>query len=202
MRTEKGRAQNHQENLKLIVEVYFNQAYVQDKLLEHLPESVHSETVVKSRTVAHEPSKGSFEDKTEVEGPVGHSLLDNRVTAGLGDDQISPLYNDNRDEVRGLAGILKNFSVGVGPFLSIGVLDVIVGTGIPLSTKLIEVRRPKSVVGHNPEIGEESSRGLKFIDINLIGLKLPGSFQSVHKQEKSDVRSQACHGLGHGADAS
>lgn len=129
-----------------------------------LPETVHPETIVKSGAVAHEPGKGGFEDKTEVEGPVGHSLLDDGVTTGLGDDQISPLYNDNGDEVSSLAGVFQDLAVGIGPLLSVGVPDVVVGTGIPLGTELVEVLGPETVVSHDPEVGEETSRGLKLLE--------------------------------------
>ncbi|KAF1751148.1 hypothetical protein GCK72_017702 [Caenorhabditis remanei] len=126
-----------------------------------------------SWAIAHEPGKSSFEDETEVQGPVGHSLLDERVTSGLGDDQIGPLDNDDRDEIGGLAGVFKDLSVGIG-------------TRIPLSTELVEIPWHESVVSHDPEVGEESSGGLDHTDLS-VGDGLFGYIRSSNSHSNSDI---------------
>lgn len=97
--------------------------------LNNLPE-----TLVKSRAVAQEGGQASFKDETEVHGPVRHTLVDERVSAGLGNDQIGPLDNDNSDKVSGLASVLKNLAVVIGPFLTIRVDKVVDRSRVPFGT--------------------------------------------------------------------
>lgn len=42
-----------------------------------------------------------------------HALLDDGVTSGLADDDVSPLYNDNTDKESSMAGILQDFPLAI-----------------------------------------------------------------------------------------
>lgn len=43
-----------------------------------------------------------------------HALLDDRVTPCLADDDVRPLHDDDADEERGVAGVLKNLPLVIG----------------------------------------------------------------------------------------
>lgn len=75
---------------------------------------VHPQSLVHSRRVGKECSQRGFEDQTEVESPVAHALVDDRVTARLANDQISPLHHHDGDEESGVAGELESLAVAVG----------------------------------------------------------------------------------------
>lgn len=80
----------------------------------YLLQWVHAQTLVHARRVGQDGSQYRFEHETEVEGPVSHALVENRVTASLTDDQIGPLYDDDRHEERGVAGELEGLAIAVG----------------------------------------------------------------------------------------
>lgn len=80
----------------------------------YLLQWVHAQTLVHARRVGQDGSQYRFEHETKVEGPVSHALVENRVTASLTDDQIGPLYDDDRHEERGVAGELEGLAIAVG----------------------------------------------------------------------------------------
>lgn len=43
-----------------------------------------------------------------------HSLLDQRITTGLGNDQVSPLHDYDGNEEGRVAGIFEDLALGVG----------------------------------------------------------------------------------------
>ena len=43
-----------------------------------------------------------------------HSLVDNGITTSFANDQVSPLYNDDRDEESSVAGVFQLLTVRVG----------------------------------------------------------------------------------------
>ena len=83
---------------------------------------VHPQTLVHTRSVGQEGSQEGLEEETEVEEMILHSLLEDRVSSGLTDDEIGPLDHHDGDEEGGVAGVLQDLPVGVGPLLAVGVL--------------------------------------------------------------------------------
>lgn len=75
--------------------------------------TIHTETIIQTWAITQECCQNGFENKTKVEGPVAHSLLDKGVTTGLGNDQICPLHDDNSNEVSSLACIFQNLTVSI-----------------------------------------------------------------------------------------
>ena len=69
-------------------------------------QGVHSQSLVHARGVGQESGQDGFKDETEVHEPVLHSLLEYGVLPGLTDDEISPLYDDDRHEEGGMTGVL------------------------------------------------------------------------------------------------
>lgn len=127
------------------------------------PRGIHwsqTKTVVETRCVLEEGGKGCLKEQTEVEEPVGHSLLEDRQLSGLGNDDISPLDDNDGDEEGCVAGQLKIFALDVGPLLSIGILDCIVFVIVPISTETNQVSWKESILSHDDKVGEESSRSL------------------------------------------
>ena len=57
---------------------------------------------VEDGRVAQRGAEDGFEDQTKVHEVVTHALFKDGQLASLGDHQIGPLDDDNRDEVRGL----------------------------------------------------------------------------------------------------
>ena len=112
-------------------------------------------------------------------------LLYERVSSRLWNNQISPLDDDDRHEVRSLAGVFEDLSVLVGlqierfyrlrnygrtnPFLSIWISDAVEGSRIPLTSEVEQIPRKKTVVSHDPEIGKESGGSLnKLVSIAFL----------------------------------
>lgn len=106
-----GMAGNHQTNLKINID---NQFAATNRTNGYLLEWEHAQALVHSGGVREESGESGFEDETEVEGPVSHSLVDDGITTGLANDQIGPLYDDDRDEESGVAGVLQGLPVLVG----------------------------------------------------------------------------------------
>jgi hypothetical protein len=77
-----------------------------------LPESIRLQGNIHTRAVAEEGGKQRFKEQSKVQNRIGYSLLDDRVSASLGDDQIRPLYNDNCHKISGLACVFQDFSIG------------------------------------------------------------------------------------------
>jgi len=92
---------------------------------------VHPKTFVHAWSIAQEGSQAGLKDKTKVQEPVLHALLEYRVHSGLANDEISPLDNDNGHKEGSVASVLKNLSVPVGPFLTIGIFQIVDSLGIP-----------------------------------------------------------------------
>lgn len=74
----------------------------------------HAQALVHAGRIREDRSQYRLEHETEVERPVSHALVENRVTTGLANDQIGPLDDDDRDEERGVAGELERLAVTVG----------------------------------------------------------------------------------------
>jgi hypothetical protein len=55
-------------------------------------------------------------DENRVVEDLRHALLQQRITAGLADNQVSPLHNDDRDEEGCVACVFKNFALLVSLF--------------------------------------------------------------------------------------
>merc|ERR1719193_1677966 len=85
-------------------------------------ERVHPQTLVHPRGVGEEGSQTGLKEETEVEEMILHSLLEDRVSSGLTDDEICPLDNHNRDEESCMTSVLQDLPVSVGPLLAIGIL--------------------------------------------------------------------------------
>jgi len=96
-----------------------------------------------------------------------HSLLEDGVLSGLTDDQIGPLDNDNRDEEGGVAGVLQDLSVGIGPLLAIGVGQIVDSLGVPCSSDAKESSWPETVLGHDDKVDKESSAGLDHTNLTI-----------------------------------
>lgn len=82
-------------------------------LFQYLLEWEHSKTFVHSRSVGQERSQSGFEYQPEVECPISHSLMDDGVSTSFANDQIGPLYDDNRDEESGMASVFQDLPVAV-----------------------------------------------------------------------------------------
>lgn len=76
-------------------------------------QGVHAESLVHAGAVGEECSQGSLEDQAKVQRPVAHSLVHDRVTAGLADDQIGPLHHHDRHEEGRVAGELEALAVPI-----------------------------------------------------------------------------------------
>lgn len=127
----------------------------------------HAECDIQAWAVAEEAGEDSFEQEAEIQRLVRHSLLENRILTRLGNDQIGPLYNDNRDEIRCVAIVFERLSLIVTPFLSIRVLQIVDGFGIPKSSQADQFGRHKTILCHDHEIHEESSRCLNHADLSV-----------------------------------
>ena len=90
-------------------------------------ERVHLQSLVHARGVGHEGGQAGLEDQTKVENPVGHALSEDGILSGLADDQVSPLYDDNGDKERGVAGVLEDLAVPVSPLLMIRIFKIVDG---------------------------------------------------------------------------
>jgi hypothetical protein len=77
-------------------------------------EWVHAESLVHAGCVREESSQGRFEEDAEVKDVVAHSLVDDRVTARLANDQVGPLDDDDRHEESRVAGVLQLLTGIVG----------------------------------------------------------------------------------------
>ena len=97
-------------------------------------ERVHSQPLIHTRTVGQESGQTGLEEEAEVEEMILHSLLEDRVSSGLTDDQICPLDDNNRHEESSMASVLQDLSVSISPFLAIGILEVIDCGGVPGSS--------------------------------------------------------------------
>lgn len=79
-----------------------------------LLEGEHTKSLIHSWRVGQETGQSSFENNSEIQSPVSHALVDNRVASGFADDQICPLDNHNGDEERGMARVFQSFPILVG----------------------------------------------------------------------------------------
>jgi len=82
-------------------------------------QGVHPQALVHARGVGQEGSEDCLENKTEVHEVILHALLEDRVLPCLADDEISPLHNHDGDEEGGVASVLKNLTVSIGPLLAV-----------------------------------------------------------------------------------
>ena len=130
-------------------------------------ERVHSETLVHSRSVGKEGSQSSLKENTKIQDPVIHALLEDRELASFANDQVSPLDNDNGDKEGSVASVLENFSVPVGPFLAIGIFQVIDSNRIPGFTETKQAAWPESVLSQDDKVGEEASRSLNHTNLTI-----------------------------------
>ena len=108
-------------------------------------ERVHPETLVHARSVAEEGGKECLENQAEVEHGILHTLLEDRILSRLTDDEISPLNNHNRDKEGGVAGVFKDFTVVVRPFLAVGINQVIDSRGVPRPPDTKQVAGPEPI---------------------------------------------------------
>ena len=94
---------------------------------------VHPQTLVHPGRVGEEGGQTGLEDQAEVEEMILHSLLEHGVLPGLTDDEVGPLDHHDGDEEGGVAGVLQDLPVGVGPLLAVAVLQVVDSMGVPRS---------------------------------------------------------------------
>lgn len=142
---------------------------------------VHTKTVVHAGSVGEEACNGRLEEETERENVVAHPLLEQRITSGFANDQISPLDNDDRNEKGSVACELQLLAVFVSlitfemrydekesvqlyiieyPFLSVGIREIVDGFWVPSLAQIQEVHWPKAIFSHDDEIGKESTKRL------------------------------------------
>ena len=96
-----------------------------------------------------------------------HSLLEDRVSSGLTDDEISPLDDHDGDEESGMTSVLQDLPVGIGPLLAIGILQIVHCRGVPRSSDAEELAWQESVLGHDDKVDEEPSRGLDHTNLTV-----------------------------------
>ena len=80
---------------------------------------VHPESFVHARRVGEEGSQSRLKAETEIHHRIPHPLLEQRILPSLTDDEVSPLHHHDGDEEGGVAGVLQDLPVGVGPFLAV-----------------------------------------------------------------------------------
>lgn len=80
----------------------------------HLLEWSESQCSLYTWSVGKECSKTSLKEQAKIQHPICHSLVEDRQSSCLADDQISPLYDDNCDKKCSVAGQLKLFALVVG----------------------------------------------------------------------------------------
>ena len=74
-------------------------------------ERVHPQPLVHSGGVGQHRRQHRLEEQAKVEHPVLHALLEDRVLAGLADDEVGPLDHHNGDKEGGVAGVLQDLTV-------------------------------------------------------------------------------------------
>ena len=92
---------------------------------------VHPKTLVHARGVGQESGQNGLEYEAKVHEVVLHPLLEHGVLPGLTDDEIGPLHDHDRDEEGGVASVLEDLPVGIGPLLTIGVLQIVDSSRVP-----------------------------------------------------------------------
>lgn len=113
MANMKGRAGSHHTNLRRTAIRNSVQTHTHTNGAKYSLQGVHAETLVHAGAVGEECSQRGLEDQTKVERPIAHSLVHDRVTAGLADDQVSPLHHHDRHEEGGVARELETLAVPV-----------------------------------------------------------------------------------------
>ena len=130
-------------------------------------ERVHPKTLVHARSVGEEASQSSLKEESKVEDPIGHALLEDRQFPGLANDQVSPLDNDNGNKEGSVTSVLQNLPVLVGPFLAIGVFQIIDGNRVPGLPDAKENSRGESILSHDHKVDKEACRGLNHTDLTI-----------------------------------
>ena len=74
-------------------------------------ERVHPQPLVHAGGVGQHRRQHRLEEQAKVEHPVLHALLEDRVLAGLADDEVGPLDHHNGDKEGGVAGVLQDLTV-------------------------------------------------------------------------------------------
>ena len=92
---------------------------------------VHPETLVHAGSVGQNGGKNCLEDETEVHEVILHTLLEHGVLPGLTDDEIGPLHDNDGDEEGCVTSVLEDLPVGIGPLLTIGVLQIVDSGRVP-----------------------------------------------------------------------
>lgn len=77
-------------------------------------ERIHAQTLVHARAVRQESGQSRLKHQTEVQRPVAHALVDDRVPARLADNQIGPLDDDDGHEEGSVTGVLEGLAIAVG----------------------------------------------------------------------------------------
>ena len=95
-------------------------------------EWVHPQALVHARGVGEDAGKHSLEDQPEVHEVILHALLEHRELPGLADDEIGPLDNNDGDKEGGVAGVLQDLPVCIGPLLPVRVFQVVHSLRVPL----------------------------------------------------------------------
>lgn len=83
------------------------------RVRKHSLERIHPQTLVHARRVGEEGGERGFKDESEVERPVAHSLVHDRVAARLANDQVGPLHYYDGHEESGVAGVFESLTVAV-----------------------------------------------------------------------------------------
>merc|ERR1739838_133461 len=113
---------------------------------------VHPQTLIHSGRVREDGSKNCFEDEAKVHEVILHALLEHRVLPCLADDQIGPLDNNDGDEEGGVAGVLQDLPVGVGPLLAVGVGQIVHCNGVPGPAEPKQMAWPEAILTKDDKI--------------------------------------------------
>ena len=68
------------------------------------------QTFVGAGHIAEESGERRLEAQAKIHRPIAHSLVNERISARLRDDQIGPLHDDDRDKIRGLTCVLEDLN--------------------------------------------------------------------------------------------
>ena len=119
-------------------------------------EWVHLQHLVHTRSVGQEGSKTSLKDQSKVEDVIPHTLVEDRVLPCLADNEIRPLNNNNCYKEGCVASVLENLPILVSPLLTIRILQVIDGRGVPVLAESKQVGRQESIF-YKKTISDETS---------------------------------------------
>lgn len=90
------------------------QEQIDRSIRQHSLQRVHAQALVHAGTVRQEGGQRRLEHQPEVQRPVSHALVHDRVAARLAHDQIGPLDDNDGHEEGSVTGELEGLAVAVG----------------------------------------------------------------------------------------